>query len=775
MTLESQAQALIDAFFAALVHRDLEECTGLQERVCALAADQPVYRYWCAYLSGILANERDHDWAKAERIFTKLDREQLERPLRSRVLLALGRTYDYQGLWQLAIHFYERSLSIFAELEQPIDQAKVWKQIAIAYRNGFARGDFGPEALDRAIENCQKALQTIDAIADASPDVLWLEGSIENTLGAIYMNLSRWDDSIACYQRDLAICRSLDDRFGAGLSLHNLGEVFQRRGSASWAEALHSYHQALEIVREFDDQYEQADVLANLAALHQEMGATVIALDYYAQAIAVIEGLRIGVSAEEARAGFFATVADTYANAALLCVQAGQLAQAFEYVEQARSRAFLDTLAARSPELTERLDAPTLTLAATQAALPPDALLLEYFTSGLVEARESRAAPGVQRHRFPPEKTLLFAISRTAAQVFDLAISPNALRPSRLNSAVEQHFLKPTFRRTLYERLLAPAEALLRDRPRVYIAPHGPLHYIPFQALLAPDGEPLLREDGPQLVYGPSATVLFRSHQAGSERAAQPCLALGYNGTAQNLLRFAEEEARGVARLAGGHALIGPDPKKEALFGSAADYRLLHLSCHGSFDSEQPLQSALQLAFGEELTAAEVIERLRLRCDLVTLSACQSGLSRVRRGDELVGLLRAFMHAGAPALIATLWRVDEFSTRLLMDHFYHEAQAGAGFAEALKRAQLYLKGLTRRQAFDALVRLLAEDILTTSASPSQGPTELPEQALEVGRSYLKGLAADRGAAPSPEQPDDHIFDDAFFWAPFILVGDHGSD
>jgi CHAT domain-containing protein len=188
------------------------------------------------------------------------------------------------------------------------------------------------------------------------------------------------------------------------------------------------------------------------------------------------------------------------------------------------------------------------------------------------------------------------------------------------------------------------------------------------------------------------------------------------------------------------------------------------------------MHSALYLAPDEYLTALDVLEHLRLRCDLVTISACDSGLNRVRRGDELVGLARAFMEAGAPALIVTLWRVDERSTRLLMDRFYQEARNGAGFAAALQRAQLYLMSLTRQQALDALIHLLAEDLLDPASRSSDDPAyNPPALAREYGRTYLKGVIGEGGQAVTlPDDPDDLIFADPFFWAPFILVGEHGS-
>jgi CHAT domain-containing protein len=345
-----------------------------------------------------------------------------------------------------------------------------------------------------------------------------------------------------------------------------------------------------------------------------------------------------------------------------------------------------------------------------------------------------------QRHRLPPAKTILFAVTHDAWMVYDLDLSPNDLMPQRLHGLAERHFLHLPVRRALYDRLVAPVAAGLAGKRRVVIVPHGPLHYVPFQALLAPDGETLLRPGGPELVYGPSASVLFRERTAARPSRLQktskvaetalPCLALGFDGEGGQRLRFAEEEASRIAALLGGEALVGPAGKREALLQRGPHARYLHISCHGQFDPAAPLESALHLGAGELLTAQEVLTSLRLRCELVTLSACESGLSQVRRGDELMGLVRAFLAAGAPAVLATLWRVDERSTRLLMEQFYREAQAGASFAQALHTAQIYLRSLSRQQALD----LLGEDAV---------------------------------GVDGPEQP----FADPFYWAPFVLIGD----
>jgi CHAT domain-containing protein len=312
----------------------------------------------------------------------------------------------------------------------------------------------------------------------------------------------------------------------------------------------------------------------------------------------------------------------------------------------------------------------------------------------------------------------------------------------------------------LYDRLIAPVVDLLPGQRRLYLAPHGPLHYVPFQALIGPDAGSLLSADGPQIIYTPSATFLFHRDASPRVSAPLPCLALGYNGDQGSRMRFAEEEARSIAALTGGDVLSGPQPKKAALAEIAGRYRVLHISCHGTFDPLSPLDSALYLATGEQLTALNVLQHLRLSCDLVVLSACESGLSRVQRGDELIGLARAFFSAGARAVICTLWRVDERSTRLLFGHFYRELRSGTGVAEALKRAQLQLRALSPAANKEALLDIIFSELVTQ-----------PQAAASLSAARKSGSPADS----DPLAADAAIsFAEPFYWAPFILIGSHNS-
>lgn len=134
---------------------------------------------------------------------------------------------------------------------------------------------------------------------------------------------------------------------------------------------------------------------------------------------------------------------------------------------------------------------------------------------------------------------------------------------------------------------------------------------------------------------------------------------------------------------------------------------ILHLAAHGTFNPVAPLNSLIALAPDKPasntenpqsadgwLTVGEVYGLDLKKTDLVVLSACETNLGDLSEGDELVGLTRAFIFAGTPSVIATLWNVDDFTTTLLMEHFYTYLRSGMGKTEALRQAQVWLRDLT---------------------------------------------------------------------------------
>ena len=152
--------------------------------------------------------------------------------------------------------------------------------------------------------------------------------------------------------------------------------------------------------------------------------------------------------------------------------------------------------------------------------------------------------------------------------------------------------------------------------------------------------------------------------------------------------QHAQEDQQADGR---GQALAGGQPKSADLLAAGPDTQWLHIAGHAVYDPHDPLASALQLGEGETLSARAIIARLTLGADLVTLSACASGVTHVVPGDELLGLQRAFLYAGAPAVVCAQWEAADLVTLLLMDRFYAGLLAGQAPAAALRDAQAALR------------------------------------------------------------------------------------
>ncbi|MEZ4708623.1 MAG: CHAT domain-containing tetratricopeptide repeat protein [Caldilineaceae bacterium] len=731
-------------------------------------SQNPHAAYWHTYFSAILTDIRDSDWAEAERQYhSVLAIPQISQFLRGQVLLSLGISYWRQARWREAEDTHREALKIYTETREVREQVKTQNNLAALYWTGFSQGDFDARVLPKAEVFCTTSLKALANLAK-TPDVLSLYAMVWNTLGMVSMSLGRWERAVECYEQMLSCHRQLGNAYGMGIAYANLGETYHRQGKPFYEAALAQYEKALSIFQAGSHLNEALDILANLGALYASRAEFPQSLENYAAAIQLSEKLRLGLTSEIARAGYFSTINDIFANAVLTCHQLGLIDQAFNYAEQARSRAFLDLLEVGLMDLERDMGAVPLTLTEVQAALPENALLLEYFTTGLIEARQDATGEPV-RHRFPPPRTLVFAITRQEAHLIDAGIAPNDLYSQEPTAMVNQDLLTPYMRRTLYAMLVAPFEKLLKQKKVLYLAPHGPLHYVPFQALLDSDEVTLLAADGPQIIYAPSATVLLRNAAprrqgapASSSESPAACLAVGYNGGAVPLT-FAEEEARGVAALMHGQELVSAAATKANVLQRTPHAQILHFSCHGTFDPASPLDSALHLANGEKLTAREVLAQLQLRCRLVTLSACESGLNRVQRGDELFGMVRAFMFAGAAALVVTQWRVDERSTHILMERFYQNLQQKMSIPQALQEAQLYLRLLTRAQVDAILLRLMTESTQRNTGKLS-GVTK--SNTLHNER---QGGPPNTAASTSDQE---RVFDDPYHWAPFVLIGSH---
>jgi len=224
--------------------------------------------------------------------------------------------------------------------------------------------------------------------------------------------------------------------------------------------------------------------------------------------------------------------------------------------------------------------------------------------------------------------------------------------------------------------------------------PHGPLHYLPFQAM---------RVDGAWLVERHRVSVVPSMSIAAQLLARKPVvparlLAFGNPKIAPKYdLPGADREVAATARLFKTSAVFtGVDATRARFEQTAPGARIVHVAAHAEADLADPLHSRILLA-GEAgpdgadprfLDAADILRLDLSGVALVTLSACESGLGRIAGGDEVLGFPRSFLAAGTDALIASLWPVNDDATSLLMATAYARLNAGDDVQTAMQAAQL---------------------------------------------------------------------------------------
>ena len=327
-----------------------------------------------------------------------------------------------------------------------------------------------------------------------------------------------------------------------------------------------------------------------------------------------------------------------------------------------------------------------------------DGVVLTYSLGDARSFAWAVTAQGVAAVELPGRKM----IEERVGAYRKLAAQPvNALTAARSIAAVEAEAS------ALYKVLIAPLEKSIAGKERVLIVPDGSLNYLPFEAL------GLIERA--RVAYAPSASaagaLLARGRQR--SRARQTLLAFadpslpggkglkehaerGFDFTA---LPNARAEASAIGSLfprTAARTFVGDTASESRLKTEALEsFQYLHFAAHGYYDADEPARSGIVLAqspdAGEDgfLQAREIM-KLKLRADLVTLSACQTGLGKVLEGDGVQGLAKAFLYAGAQSVVVSLWNVNDAATAELMKRFYAGLKAGQPKDAAMREAKLGL-------------------------------------------------------------------------------------
>jgi CHAT domain-containing protein len=319
---------------------------------------------------------------------------------------------------------------------------------------------------------------------------------------------------------------------------------------------------------------------------------------------------------------------------------------------------------------------------------------------------------------------------------------------------------------------------------RVIMMPSGGLQLLPLHAAWREvDGQKRAFLDEYEIVYAPSGYVLGKCQQRSKERRGKTALVVGIDNYANSKwppLENARMEAISVAAMLGVKPLLDQEATVEAARKVAPNSTYLHFSCHGAYAwGGNPFDSVLVLAgdsrsslfrnIGSKLglKTAQSVGNVSLKLSeiisgkldvkasrLVTLSACETGVSDVRQTpDEYVGMPAGFILAGAAGVISSLWSVNDLSTALLMIRFYeYHLKDGLHPAAALRKAQLWLRDVTNSELaeFFAQYKRQMTDRHTIGI--------MPELAQEKFREYAL------------RDPDVRPYKHPYYWAAFAFYG-----
>lgn len=477
-----------------------------------------------------------------------------------------------------------------------------------------------------------------------------------------------------------------------------------------------------------------------LGKLFLDSGDAKRAEKHFKKAVEIIENLRSPLASEEFRMAFLSDKLAPFENLAKIYLERKNYKSAFETVERSRARSLADALGEEfSNELTGKISP---RLAAKIEHLREE---LNWFYSRInraegmdeigelqaeanrrekqiadvmrqIESTKTRASKTEKNTKFLSVEDLQNSIGAKKAIVefvcFDNSFSAfvitekniefvadlakedeilslleglhfqfGALRYGAAHLKIFENELKKRadiYLQKLYEKLFAPLEKFAENCD-LTIVPADSLNYVPFQALF--DGEKYLIETR-EISYAPSATV-WNFLQKKRERKMKNALLIGFADERIPLVNNEIKELKKIFEAA--KTFTGKDAKFSAFTENAADFEVLHLACHGQFRPENPMFSSLHLADGW-ITVRDIVSQ-KLNAELVTLSACETGLNKIFAGDEILGLARGFLSAGAISLVLSLWTVSDAATTRLMKIFYKNLQRGASASASLTAAQ----------------------------------------------------------------------------------------
>jgi CHAT domain-containing protein len=638
---------------------------------------------------------------------------------------------------EYAITAYTAALEVRTYNDFPVDWAMTQNNLGNAYRNRI-KGDKA-QNLEYAITAYTAALRVY-----TRTDYPEKWAKLQNNLAGAYSNRIRGDKAqnleyaIAAYTQALEVRTRTDFPEKWAMTQNNLGNAYGDRIRGDKAEnleyAIAAYTQALEVRTRTDFPVENAQTLFNLGILYQDSQQFDLAYDTLKSAISTVEDIRGEIISGEASKRKQAEEWNKlFVGMVEVCLALGRETEAITYIERSKTRNLVEQILNRDLKTSFPDEVATeLGQLRDKIAIAQDLLQKGNATFLRQDIEKLRQQKQQLQDTYLPigssfeftslqnivdDKTAIIEWYITSDKILAVVIQPGGkeIKIWQSSSADREALIdwigeyladyynqKYQWQNQLEQSLKKLAvilhieEILQRIPPqfqKLILIPHLFLHLLPLHAL--PVRNSYLMDLFPQGVgYAPSCQLLQQT-QLRQRDDFQSLFAI--QTPTEDLY---EKDLGAVAAIkkqfAKTYVLKKEQAQKSAIIPNNENLTKannLFFFCHGSFNSDSPLDSGLQLA-DEVLTLADIITHIKLEnCRLVTLAACETGMTDFTEStsDEYIGLPSGFLLAGSTNVVSSLWEVHDQATALLMVKFYEELRHENNLVLALRNAQIWLR------------------------------------------------------------------------------------
>ena len=634
----------------------------------------------------------------------------------------LGVVFHELNQHEKAIEYFEKSLEIAKETGDRGDERSLYTNLGSAY------GKLGQyyKGIDYHID----ALNIAKEIGDKRG-----EGICYGNLGIAFHRLGQYQKAIEYHEKSLEIARVSRDKKSEMACYSNLGSAYGKLGQ--YYKGIDYHIDALNIAKEIGDKRGEGICYGNLGDTYYYLNKFNDAYENLMKSIIIYEDLGSNLSEEKSMIIFYSERVNLYTLFVYTCIKLRKNIDAFEFMERSKSKVFLSWIS--KTEILPKKHVPSDLLQREQELLTIQRHIqtdqtiknmyfnkieniledinaiykkIEEYDKEYVFLRQGKSLPMKKIQELLDDKTILveYFITHDKLFIFILTRSKQEkpivldISSKDLQNSISEYrneIIKCTetikneqrlpddltdisrITQKLGKYLIEPIFGFLNKVEMIIFVPHSILHSIPLHSLPI-NGIPLgiIKP----ILYLPHASLLDLAKK--SDNTSYPQCASFWADRNQASHYAISDEAKIVAQIFDTKEHEITKEKFRDYFTKNTKNSIVHLACHGIFEPKDPLSSRIMLSDGS--IQAGDIYNMRLNCDLLTISACETGISKINPGDELMGLSRAILYAGARSTLLSLWEVESNATKELMVQVYKNIKNGQNTAVALQNAQKYI-------------------------------------------------------------------------------------